>query len=685
MIKIVTYIFIISTIYPLLAGNNQNVNISDQDSIWYTEEIIITATRTEQEVFNIPRSAIIVDVNQLKFQSVTRMPDALMELPEISVQRTTLGGGSPILRGLVGRHVLVLIDGVRLNNSTNRSGPHQYFNTIDANLVDRIEIVNGPGSVLYGSDALGGVINIITKRSNTTKGFNFLSDTRISSVDQGLMQHFQAGYGQDGLGITLGLSLKNFNHLRAGSGIGIQDPTGYQQWDGLLLLDYAISKKSNLSFSLQNTNQIKVPRFDRVNAGKDTQYIYDPQQRQLAHLSLNQKIDNLFIQMMKIDLSYHEQREGTNIISNKNTAYEIQGRINTSTFGAGVTFTSFIGSTHLLTYGFEYYHDWISSTRDTLNVSSSESNTGPVPYPGDPTYESAAIYLQDEIFLDRFLIIAGLRYSYFNFQADLTNNEIFPSLDLVKSNPKALSGNLNVTYKLVPEKINLFGGICQGFRAPNSNDLIAVGNISNVGIEVPNPNLEPEESTQYELGIKTDLLNWGLTGSVYFMDISNLIQRRSVDENDKVIILQKENSSRARIIGLQMDGFVDISSNWRLQAGISWTQGDNREKNEPLSMIPPLRSKISLKNQGQNYWGEFLTIISSKQDRLSPLDELSVRIGPEGTPGFVIFSVRGGYSWNNYLETTIGVENLFDRVYKIHGSGIYSSGRNAFLGLRVTI
>jgi hemoglobin/transferrin/lactoferrin receptor protein len=155
--RLIIYFILLVSIYPLFAQNIEDSKKTVQDSIWYTEEIIVTATRTEQEVFNIPRSAVIVDANQLKYQSISRMPDALMELPEIAVQRTTLGGGSPILRGLVGRHVLVLIDGIRLNNSTNRSGPHQYFNTIDANLVDRIEIVNGPGSVLYGSDALGGV------------------------------------------------------------------------------------------------------------------------------------------------------------------------------------------------------------------------------------------------------------------------------------------------------------------------------------------------------------------------------------------------------------------------------------------------------------------------------------------------------------------------------------------------
>ena len=640
---------ILCLLYPLSAQNTDEWQYVDSDSIWYTEEIIVTATRSEQEVFNLPRSAVIVDATQLKYQSVTRMPDALMELPEIAVQRTTLGGGSPILRGLVGRHVLVLIDGMRLNNSTNRSGPHQYFNTIDANLVERIEVVNGPGSVLYGSDALGGIINIITKRSNTSGGFNLFSDTRISAADEGVMQHIQMGYGYDGFGATLGISLKNFNDLRAGKHIGVQTPTGYKQWDGLLLLDYAASDRSKISLSLQSTNQNEVPRFDRVNAGKDAQYIYDPQERRFAHLTFDQKFDNLFFRTIKVDVSYHHQNEGTNIISNKNTTVEIQSRIKTSTFGVGVSFSSFIGSSHLLTYGFEYYHDWISSSRDTLNLTTEDYQSGPIPYPGEPTYESAAIYLQDEIFLNRFLIIAGLRYSYFNFQADLTNNDLFPSVAKVKSNPEAFSGNVNVTYKVIPEKLNVFGGISQGFRAPNSNDLIAVGNVSNVGIEVPNPNLESEKSTQYELGLKTDLNKWGLTGSIYYMSISNLIQRVRVGEIDDVTILQKENSTKARIIGVHLDGYVELIRNWQLQAGISWTQGDNLEEDVPLTMIPPIRSRISLKNQGQKHWAEILTIISAKQDRLSPLDELSVRIGPDGTPGFIIFTIRGGLSIQQYF------------------------------------
>jgi outer membrane receptor protein involved in Fe transport len=677
-------LFIFLPLVSVFGQNDLHLALSEDDSIWYTEEIIVTATKTESNVFDVPRSAVIVGAEQLKRQSISRMPDALQELPEITVQRTTLGGGSPILRGLVGRYVLVLVDGIRLNNSTYRSGPHQYFNTIDPNLVDRIEIVNGPGSVLYGSDALGGVINIITKKTPQNTGLSLLSDTRVSSADGGVMQYFQAGYRAANFSVSSGLSLKKFNDLHGGDNIGLQAPTGYQQWDGVLLADYTFSGCSKLTFSYQTTNQNEVPRYDRIAAGRDAKNVYDPQKRQLAHIAFSQNFQHAFIDFMKIDLSYQQQAEGSNIISQKDLIHEIQERIDTRTYGIGISFNSYLGTTHLLTYGAEYYYDRISSSRDTLNLNTNKKQSGLDPYPGSPTYQSTAFYIQDEIFLPDFSIIAGLRYSFFHFQAHLSESALRSELGTVTSNPQTLSGNLNITWKLIRQRLNLFGGVSQGFRAPNSNDLIAVGNVSNAGIEIPNPNLKPEKSSQYELGFKSDFTKWGLNGSVYYMAISDLIQRRSVGVADGLTLLRKENFSRAGITGLHMEGFYVIHPTWHIQGGINWTLGENFEQDKPLSMIPPLRGKVSLKYQPHHYWGEFLTVFSATQDRLSPIDKLSPRIGPDGTSGFIIFSLRGGFSISNHVELTAGVENLLNETYKIHGSGIYSAGRNVFFGLRLT-
>jgi outer membrane receptor protein involved in Fe transport len=633
-------------VIPSYAQENDFTVSTNTDTIWYTEEIIVTATRTGKNVFELPRSVMVLNDADLGQQMITRMPDALQEIPEIAVQRTTLGGGSPIMRGLVGRHVLVLIDGVRLNTSTNRSGPHQYFNTIDPNLVDRIEIVHGPGSVLYGSDALGGVINIITKKPAKTTGFKMFSDTRAATADKGIMQHLQLNYRDQNFGTTVGISFKKFNDLHAGREIGLQTPTAYSQWDGMLLFDYAFSDKAQLHFSLQNTSQDNVPRFDRIAAGKDQKYSYDPQDRQLAHLSLSQDINGSFLHSFKADLSFQRQSEGTNIISNKNINNEVRDRVRTSTFGLGLTFDTILGSIHLLTYGLEYYFDRISSSRDTLNVNTYQTAIGPAPYPGDPTYQSAALFIQDEIFLNRFLIITGLRYSYYELKADLSTTDNLSSFGTLTSNPSALSGNLNVTYMIIPEKLNIYAGISQGFRAPNANDLIAIGNISS-----------------------------------YYMNLWDFILRREAGEDAGTVILKKENASRAKIIGLNMSGFYKPFNNWQISSGISWTQGDDLDNAVPMSMIPPLRANFSAMNSGKNYWVELFTLFSSTQNRLSPLDILSPRIGPNGTPGYVIFTWRGGYKFSNHIELSTGIENIFNRTYKIHGSGISSAGRNFYIGL----
>ncbi|MBZ0199227.1 MAG: TonB-dependent receptor plug domain-containing protein, partial [Ignavibacteriaceae bacterium] len=242
-------------------------------------DITVSATRNEITVFDVPRDVSVVSVSKLKQYSPLSANDIMKAIPEIALQRTTFGGGSPILRGMIGRENLILIDGIRVNNSTYRSGPSQYFNTIDAASIERVEVVYGPGSVLYGSDALGGVINIITKNPGSTNS-SFSSSTMFSSSNNGIGQNLFAQTNWSSGGAMISTSFKKYNDLTAGKNI-IQSPSGYSEIDGTAKLNFNTGTDSYLSVLLQSVNQNDVPRYDRIYAGKDLKNVYDPQQRHL--------------------------------------------------------------------------------------------------------------------------------------------------------------------------------------------------------------------------------------------------------------------------------------------------------------------------------------------------------------------------------------------------------------------
>lgn len=662
--------------------------ISETDSTaaqknYSINEIVVSATRTNLQLFDVPKSVMMINSEEILKRSVLMMPDALEGISEISMQRTTLGGGAPILRGLVGQYNLILIDGIRVNNSTWRTGPNQYFNTIDPNLVERIEIVNGPGSVLYGSDALGGVINIITKRAPKDERFSARSTSTIASASKGIGQNLWLGYGGVEGGALIGMSYKKQSDLRAGQNVGVQSPTGFSEFDANARLEYSPTPNSSLAFIFQSNNQYDVPRYDRIQAGNDIKNVYSPQQRHFADISYSNSVGSSWLSSFKIDVSLQRQLEGSNIISTSKPSVEIRDRVSTLTTGFSLSMNSIVDSYQLLTYGLEVYADRISSTRDTLRLASDQFVSGVPLFPNLPLYQSSGFFLQDQISFEKFFIIAGVRYSAFKLNAEMNQSVGGIYVGSADARSQALCGNLNVTYKLIPEQLNLYAGISQGFRAPNAFDLLAIGNVSHFGVEVPNSTLQPERSTNYEIGLRSRSESWGSSTNAYYVTLTDFIQRQKTYDENNITVFTKQNVNRARVIGASVSAFFIPQQDWTLRSSVSWTRGDNLTSSQPLPLIPPLRGTLSLEYVRPAYWCEILLSGSAPQHRLSNLDSLDSRIGPNGTAGFVVPTIRGGVTAIDKISINFGIENIFDKMYKTHGSGIFAPGRNFLFGITI--
>ena len=271
-------------------------NAGDIPGAYDLEEIVVTATRRAEKAFAMPYSINVQGLIELQeFRQVRTLPDALRELAGVMVQKTGHGQGSPYIRGFTGLRTLFLIDGIRLNNSTFREGPNQYWNTVDPFSVYRLELVKGPSSVLFGSDAIGGTVNAISKahrKAPANAGLLNRLILRGASAEHSFVVRPEADYSNGAMTINAGLSLKSFGDLRAGAGTGDQPKTGYDEQDADLTLRVDLDDNHRLIAAFQHVSQDDAWRVHKTVLGKnwrgtttgsDLRRSFD-QQRTLAYL-----------------------------------------------------------------------------------------------------------------------------------------------------------------------------------------------------------------------------------------------------------------------------------------------------------------------------------------------------------------------------------------------------------------
>lgn len=660
------------------------------------QEVLVTANRERQSVFETPYTAHVISLKRMDEQQPRTLPEALADIPGVMVQKTGYGQGSPFIRGFTGFRTLMLVDGIRLNNSTFREGPNQYWSTIDPFSLERIEIVKGPSSVLYGSDAIGGTVQAITKSPYGWGDGNQVGGevyTRFGSADHSIMVHPEFSFTHDQkLGILVMGTFADFNDLRGGHDIGLQENTGYQQWSGDLKAEYRLDEQRKFVLGYQQMQQNNVPRthstiyaesFAGSAVGTDLRRDLD-QDRQLAYVQFHAQNVEPWIESMIFSVSWQGQDESEDRIRG-NSVRSVTGT-DVDTFGlwAQITTPTPIGR---FTYGFEYYYDMVSS------YSSDNDIQGPVA--DDANYHLAGLFIQDTIdFTDRLQVVLGGRVTYARAEADSfldTATDTQASLDETWC---AFVGSARASYQIVPDHWNVFAGVSQGFRAPNLSDLTRLDIARSGELETPAPGLDPEYFTTYETGIKADYQDFSFQASYFFTDITDMIVRVPTGAIvDGATEVTKLNAGDGYVHGVEVGTSWRFHPQWTTFGGFTWQFGDVDgyptsaavKEREPLSRVMPTTAILGLRfDPTRNVWIEGTATIAHQQDRLSSGDERDTqRIPPGGTPEYETFSIRGGYRVNENITLTMGVENIFNEDYRIHGSGVNAPGTNFVLGLRV--
>lgn len=674
-------------------------------------KVVVTASRTPQDPFDAPRAIDVLTSEDLLQLSPRTFPQALRELPSVLVQETAPGQGSPFIRGFTGYSNLLLIDGIRLNNSTFRSGPNQYWATIDPLSIASIEVLRGPASALYGSDAIGGTVQVFTKSPDKfgtgsyATGGSLYGRYATAENSVGVRGEFQVGRTwEDGsrTGFLLGADARNLGDLEGGHATGIQLETGYEETAVDFKVEHWFDANSRLVFLHQRVDQDAVPRthstiygesYAGTSVGTDLQRD-NFQDRHLTYLQYHRTNMGGPIDGMHFSLSWHEQAQVEDrIVSNGEERW--QG-FDVGTLGLFAQFESNLGDLGRLTYGVDWYHD---------DVDSSFRRSGP-PQPGDDiqgpvaddaTYDLIGVFAQDVIdFGDRFQLQLGVRYTFAAADAnevrDPSNNQIS-----INDDWSELTGSVHLRYDLCPDTWNVYGGVSQGFRAPSLSDLSSFDIARSGEQEVPATDLDAEHYTGYEIGTKVRSKDVSAALAWFYTDIEDQILRYPTGATNGAgdPIVTKANVGSGYVQGAEVQyawEFLQRTTLYganTLQYGrvSNYNSGGTTITEEYVSRLMPFTTQIGLRWQdleGRMYANTSI-VHAEDADRLSSGDQRDTqRIPPGGTPGYTIWNLRAGFQIDERTTLELGCDNITDVDYRVHGSGSNSPGRNFVMGMRIT-
>ena len=675
---------------PLMAGL-----LSAQDVL---DPLVVTASRSATPASDLPYTVNFIDSGFIADNHRRTLPDALQYTPGVLVQRTAYGHGSPFIRGFTGRQNLLLVDGVRLNNSTWRSGPVQYWSTVDAFSIDRLELVKSQGSVLYGSDAIGGTLNAFTKSSgfrDQPEGEFFNSGSAYyeyrTNGEGTQLGRVESAFGVGGrFGVFLGLSGKEFGDIED-SAVGRMRGTGYPEQDLDFRFDLALNADTTLTLAHQHVNQDTISRWHRTTLNPGWNHdghiaapggfisnLYD-QERSLTYLKVTGEPTGGFINRWSAILSYQNTQDSESQV--RTLADRRLAVIDLATWGLDLSFESEIGPGTLV-YGLDYYMDEAQSAAYRNGVFRATDR----PVADDSSYHLLGAFTQYEWKpSERCSVTGGVRYTYAEAEWDFYRAAGGPAVDRGGSGDwddfsASLRGLVNLD-----ERWSVYGGVSQAFRAPNLSDLTGT-TLSLAGLTATgSPNLEAEKYLTAEIGTRylADELSFSLAAfHTWTRDaITNVVAGPTSTAT---------NGQDGFIYGLEAEGAWQFAADWQLSGMMAWNEGKTETAANGerwITRLLPFTSSVALRwtRPDERLWVEGRVLGAVGEGRIHPADQAAdnQRIPTGGTPGYLVASLSAGYRVNDHLEISTAVENLFDATYRNHGSGQNEPGLNGIVGAKL--
>lgn len=707
---------------------------SDSGNLYNTlNEVVLTANKQKETAGDIPQQVQIVKRRNIQQLMPQTAADALIQNGNVFVQKSQMGGGSPNIRGFEANSVLLVVDGVRMNNAIYRGGHLQNIITVDPNALERMEVMVGPGSVIYGSDALGGVVHMYTlqPKLSTNDSYSFTGSAfgRFASANQENTFHANLNYGKANWASVSSITFGNFGDLRMGgnnqiysdSSFGnktffvqrlngrdsiqpndnplVQRFSGYNQIDVLQKVLFAPSQEIEHLFNFQFSQSSDIPRYDRLTqiGDNDTprfaEWYYGPQKRLLAAYTLTHKekkiydLLNLTTSYQNIEESRNQRRFGQNNLRNRTEKLQIGG--------LNMDLLKDIGDRHELRYGVEAIFNYVSSLGTGIDITNNAETPIDSRYPDGSTTFNAAAYVSYRWEIDsHWILSAGTRLNHYqlrasfdpSFSISINNNEI-------QQENTVLTGNLGLVYK-PSNKLRVTGHIGTGFRNPNVDDVAKTFERDGGTIVLPIGNVRPEEVFQQEIGIDWFFSkNAWLELRAYNTFFNNAIAtlpttfqgNDSIDVDGRMLqVLSNANIPRAQIQGVHAGFRCKLSRHFTARASFEYTYGQDQSNDVPLSHIAPAFGSVYLNYSKPKYNLLFYTLFNLEKPiaRYSPSPTDNAVFAPSsGTPAWYTLNLKGRYNFNEQLRAQFGIENILDLNYRYFASGLSAAGRNIILSL----
>ncbi len=701
------------------------------------DQVVVSATRWSQPDRDVPSRITSISPKQVTLLNPQTAADLLASSGEVFIQKSQLGGGSPMIRGFATNRVLLVVDGVRMNSAIFRSGNLQNVISLDPFAIGNTEVFFGPGSVIYGSDAIGGVMSFQTLAPHfSVNGEPFVSGnavTRFSSADKEFTGHLDLNVGWKKWAFVTSFSHFKFGDLRMGSNgtddylrpfyvqrqdsmdvvitnddPEIQVPSGYDQTNLMQKIRFSPNDKWDITYGFHYSTTTDVSRYDRLLRTKNglprsAEWYYGPQKWMMNVLNIENKAVTALYDQMNIRLAYQyfeESRHDRDL--NKPTRYNRYEEVDA--MSANIDFSKLMMHRHHFYYGLEAIYNKVHSTGTDEDITTGEKVPGPSRYPQSDWASYAAYLTYSFKISDNISLQAGARYNLYTLDADFdTTFYPFP-YTTADINSSALTGSAGMVFNPT-EKWSLSWNLSTGFRAPNVDDVGKIFDSEPGSVMVPNPDLQAEYAYNIEIGaakvfgeyLKVDL-------AVYYTYLQDAMVRRDFTLNGQDSIMYDgemsqvqamQNAAFATVYGIQAGLEAKLPAGFGVSAKFNYQKGEEElddGSKSPLRHAAPFFGIAGLNFSADRLRLDLYCAYSAEvsyedlppeeqgKDYMYALDDN----GNPYSPSWYTLNFKAMYQITDIFSVSGGVENLTDIRYRPYSSGITAPGRNFILSLKAS-
>ncbi|PKV49058.1 hemoglobin/transferrin/lactoferrin receptor protein [Aquimarina sp. MAR_2010_214] len=702
-------------------------------------EVVISVSKWEQEQKEITQKIVSISSNDIALSMPQTSADLLQSSGQVFIQKSQLGGGSPIIRGFSTNRLLLTVDGVRMNTAIFRGGNVQNVISVDPFTVDRTEVILGPGSVVYGSDAVGGVMNFYTTQPKfAINNKNKLSGNaliRYASASNEKTGHVDFNIGLEKWAFLTSVSYTDFDDLKMGSHgpddylrneyveilngedyiIQNDNPkkqvfTGYDQINLLQKIRFMPNEKWDFNASLIYTETSDFPRYDRLIRRRNgnlrsAEWFYGPQLWFMGNLQVSHKSKNKLYDKMKITAAYQYFEESRN---DRNFRSDILERTQeqVDAYSLNWDFEKKFSNKTTLYYGLEYVLNQVYSDGSERNIDTNIIEDAPSRYPDGSTWQSIAAYLSIKHKLsEKLRFQGGLRYNRIILYSEYDDKFFdFPFTE-ANIDTEALTGTAGLSWfpnNMIQWKLNF----STAFRAPNIDDVGKIFDSEPGSVVVPNPDIKSEYAYNGEIGVKLNFdKNISVDLSTYYTHLKDALIRRDYSLNGQTEIefggelsnVQAiQNAANARIYGFEAGIEYKFFENFKLTSKYTFVGGEEESDDgttAPSRHVSPQFGTTKLSYISPKFTIDAFAIYNGEfsYEDLAPSQQNNDFLyakdqdGNPYSPSWYTFNLRTQYQVTRNIKGILSIENITDQRYRPYSSGIAGAGRNFILSVKYTL